>query len=332
MVKLNIIGDPEETLVEQNELDRNSMGGTELMKYGLYDRLPKQLLEQFQIIPSRVRELSKTKKKIYWVHDLAQDPEMAHLKDGGWEKFDAIVCVSHWQRQQIQNFLGVPASKLTVLQNAIDPIDIDLVDKPDPKDGINIIYHTTPHRGLELLVPVMDWVEQMLPDINWHLDVYSSFEIYGWKERDNEYKELFEKIKKHPKMTYHGFKPNEEVKEALKKAHIFALPSIWPETSCIALIEAMSAGCICVHSSLAALPETSSNWTLQYDFTEDMNEHASRHALTLADALRLVDEDNMKDRLSMQKAYTDGFYDWQSRAKQWEVFLTSLLQKDNASK
>ena len=330
MVKLNIIGDPEETLVEQNELDRNSMGGTELMKYGLYDRLPKQLLEKFQIIPSRVRELSKTKKKIYWVHDLAQDPEMAHLKDGGWEKFDAIVCVSHWQRQQLQNFLGVPASKLTVLQNAIDPIEVD--SKPDPKDGINIIYHTTPHRGLELLVPVMDWVEEMLPDINWHLDVYSSFEIYGWKARDKEYEGLFEKIKNHPKMTYHGYKPNEEVKEALKKAHIFALPSIWPETSCIALIEAMSAGCICVHSSLAALPETSSNWTLQYDFSEDMNEHASRHALTLADALRLVDEDNMKDRLSMQKAYTDGFYDWQSRAKQWEVFLTSLLQKDNANK
>ena len=330
MVKLNIIGDPEETTIEQNELDRNSMGGTELMKYGLYDRLPSQLLEQFQIIPSRVRELSKTKKKIYWVHDLAQDPEMAHLKDGGWEKFDAIVCVSHWQRQQIQNFLGVPASKLTVLQNAIDPIEID--SKPDPKDGINIIYHTTPHRGLELLVPVMDWVEEMLPDINWHLDVYSSFEIYGWKERDKEYEGLFEKIKNHPKMTYHGYKPNEEVKEALKKAHIFALPSIWPETSCIALIEAMSAGCLCVHSSLAALPETSSNWTLQYDFTEDMNEHASRHALTLADALRLVDEENMKDRLSMQKAYIDGFYDWQSRAKQWEVFLTSLLSKGNGNK
>ena len=330
MVKLNIIGDPEETTIEQNELDRNSMGGTELMKYGLHDRLPSKLLEQFQIIPSRVRELSKTKKKIYWVHDLAQDPEMAHLKDGGWEKFDAIVCVSHWQKQQIQNFLGVPASKLTVLQNAIDPIEVD--SKPDPKDGINIIYHTTPHRGLELLVPVMDWVDEMLPDINWHLDVYSSFEIYGWKERDKEYEGLFEKIKNHPKMTYHGYKPNEEVKEALKKAHIFALPSIWPETSCIALIEAMSAGCICVHSSLAALPETSSNWTLQYDFTEDMNEHASRHALTLADALRLVDEENMKDRLSMQKAYIDGFYDWQSRAKQWEVFLTSLLSKGNGNK
>ena len=174
----------------------------------------------------------------------------------------------------------------------------------------------------------MDWVTQTLPDIKWHLDVYSSFEVYGWKERDKEYEELFQKIKDHPNMTYHGYKPNEEVKEALKKAHIFALPSIWQETSCIAMIEAMSAGCLCVHSSLAALPETTANWTLMYDFTEDMNDHASRHALTLADALRLVDDKNMQERLNMQKAYTDGFYDWQTRSKQWEVFLTSLLAKD----
>ena len=27
-------------IIETNELDRNAMGGTELMKYGLYERLP----------------------------------------------------------------------------------------------------------------------------------------------------------------------------------------------------------------------------------------------------------------------------------------------------
>ena len=192
---------------------------------------------------------------------------------------------------------------------------------------MNIIYHTTPHRGLELLVPVMDWIEEQLPDTNWHLDVYSSFGIYGWEERDKPYQELFQKIKDHPKMTYHGHVSNEEVHTALQKAHIFALPSIWPETSCIALIEAMSAGCICVHSSLAALPETAANWTLMYDHTEIGQDHANRHALTLADAIRLVDNDNMKERLNMQKAYIDGYYSWEVRAKQWEVFLTSLLNE-----
>ena len=141
----------------------------------------------------------------YWVHDLAQDPEMQHLKDKGWEKFDGMVCVSHWQRQLVENFLGVPASMMHVLQNAIEPIQPH--EKPDAKECVNIIYHTTPHRGLELLYPVMEWVESTLPDINWHLDVYSSFGIYGWEERDKPYEGLFKRIKDHPRMTYHGHVP-----------------------------------------------------------------------------------------------------------------------------
>ena len=204
-MKLNIIGDPEET-VSTNEVDRNAMGGTELMKYALYDKLPKNLLDKFQIIPSRFRGKETGKKAIYWVHDLAQDPEMQHLKDKGWEKFESIVCVSHWQRQQVQDFLGVPSSKLTVIQNSIEPIPAH--EKPDPKECVNIIYHTTPHRGLELLIPIMDWIEEQLPDTNWHLDVYSSFGIYGWEERDKPYEGLFKRIKDHPRMTYHGHVPN----------------------------------------------------------------------------------------------------------------------------
>ncbi len=307
---------------EKNELNKNAWGGTELMQNRLYKEMPKDLIDQFQIICSRPRKLKKDKKKILWLHVLAQDPEVEHLKDGGHEKYDKLVFVSHWQFQDYMYHLGIPHSSGYVLQNAIDPIEEH--EKPD--DEINLVYFSTPHRGLEFLVPVMDWVEEMLPDINWHLDVYSSFEIYGWKERDKEYEGLFEKIKNHPDMTYHGHVPNEEVKEALKKAHIYALPSLWPETSCISLIEAMSAGCICVHPSLAALPETSANWTFQYDFTEDMQDHASRHALTLMDAMRIVGDENMQARLDMQKAYVDGFYSWDVRQQQWTVFLNNLLQ------
>ena len=66
-----------------------------------------------------------------------------------------------------------------------------------------------------------------------------------------------------------------------------------------------------------------------YDFTENMNEHCSRHALTLADAMRLVNEPNMIERLKMQKAYVDGYYSWEVRSKQWEVYLTSILNKND---
>ena len=47
--------------------------------------------------------------------------------------------------------------------------------------------------------------------------------------------------------------------------------------------------------------------------------------------MRLVNEPNMLERLNMQKAYVDGFYSWQVRSKQWEVYLTSLLSKVNGN-
>jgi UDP-glucose:(glucosyl)LPS alpha-1,2-glucosyltransferase len=321
-MKLNIKGDINGMV--SNETDKDAMGGTELMKHALHDKVPHKYLKKVNIIPSRVRELSKTKKNILWLHDLPQDPESQHLKDGGWEKFDKLVFVSHWQKQQYENFLGVPPSASVVLQNAIEPIE----DHAKPDDGcVNIIYHTTPHRGLELLVPIMKHIREVMPETKFHLDVYSDFKIYGknWDGRNKPYLKTFEAIKEDPDMTYHGHVSNEEVKEALKKAHIYAYPSIWPETSCISLIEALSAGCICVHPSLAALPETSANWTFQYDFTENMRDHASRHAMTLMDAMRVINEPNMQARLDMQKSYTDGFYSWDVRQQQWTVMLNNLL-------
>jgi len=327
-MKLNVIGDPEDTSVPvENEVDKDAMGGTELMKYALYDKIDKKLLNAFKIIPSRVRDLSGTKPNLLWLHDLPQDPESQHLKNGGWKKFKKLIYVSHWQKQQYENFLGVPPSAGVVMQNAIEPIPAH--EKPNAKECVNIIYHTTPHRGLELLVPILKHIREVMPEVKFHLDVYSSFEVYGksWAKRNEAYQQCFDAIKDDPDMTYHGAVSNEEVKEALKKAHIYAYPSIWPETSCISMIEAMSAGCVVVHPSLAALPETSANWTFMYDFTEDMKEHASRHAMTLMDAMRVVNEENMLARLQMQKSYVDGFYSWDVRQQQWTVFLNNLQQE-----
>jgi UDP-glucose:(glucosyl)LPS alpha-1,2-glucosyltransferase len=325
-VKLNIEGDIDNKARPDMSVD--AMGGTELMKYALRDKIDPELLNQFNIIPTRVLgSLPKDKKNILWIHDTAQDPEVAHLKDGGWKKFDKLVFVSHQQQQQFAAYLGVPYSAGVVLQNAIEPIEAHA--KPDAKKCVNLIYHTTPHRGLELLIPVMQHIKEVLPHIEWHLDVYSSFGVYGpnWEQRNKPYEKLFKQIDEDPNMTYHGFVSNVKVKEALKKAHIYALPSIWPETSCISMIEAMSARCMVVHSSLAALPETAANWTLMYDFTEDHNDHARRHALTLMDAMQIASDENMQERLDMQKAYTDGFYSWNVRAQQWQILLQSLITK-----
>ena len=57
-----------------------SQGGTERMFERLKKELDPKLLDKFQIICSRVRDL-EDKKRVLWLHDLWNDPENAHLKD-----------------------------------------------------------------------------------------------------------------------------------------------------------------------------------------------------------------------------------------------------------
>lgn len=266
--------------MEVNELSKNAKGGTELMMERLHSSVDKELLDQCQIIPSRVRELDETKIRILWQHDLPGDPESEHLKNGGHDRFHKIVFVSNWQMQAYINYYNIPWSKCVVMQNAITPI----VPQEKPKDKIKLIYTPTPHRGLQILVPVFEKLCEEFDNIE--LDVYSSFKLYGWEERDTPYQELFDRCKNNPKINYHGTVSNDELREALSKSHIFAYPSIWPETSCLCLLEAMSAGLVCVHPNFAALPETAANWTYMYQWNENPSEHAATFHMILSDAIR----------------------------------------------
>lgn len=256
--------------VIETELSKNSKGGTEMMRKRLLDNVDKEILQGYAIHLSRPRELYDDVKNILWCHDLAEDPENKILKDGGWQKFDHFVFVTAWQRDQYIMYFGIPYSKCSVIRNAVEK-------RYDPKEKdtstIRFIYHTTPHRGLDLLYPVFDALSQQYDNI--HLDVYSSFHIYGWGERDRPYNELFNKIANHDHMTYHGSVSNEQVLEALDKAHVFLYPNIWKETSCISLIEAIKSQVICVHPNYGALSETAGHATVMYDYNEDYTTHAN---------------------------------------------------------
>lgn len=304
----------------RNELTQHAMGGSELMAIAMQKKIPQEVLKHFQIIHSRTRELRDDLKKILVCHDLAQDPEVQHLKDEGWMKYDQLVFVSQWQFQQYHNFLGVPYSHSYILRNAIEPIPEH--QKPST-DTIRLIYHTTPHRGLNILYAAFQELAKQHDNIE--LDVYSSFKIYGWEERDEPYKELFKQLEDHPKIRYHGSVSNEEIRQALTQAHIFAYPSIWQETSCIALIEAMSAGCLCVHPNFAALPETAANWTQMYHWNESMNTHANRFYNQLNAAITSLQNGGSMEAHQNQKMYIDAFYNWERRSQEWTQFLSSFI-------
>lgn len=313
-------------VIYRNDMNKNAMGGSELITQGLVDQVSPEALSGVQIIVSRLRDtLDNSKHRIYHCHDLPQDPESKHLANGGWQKFHKLVFVSHWQRQAYINYFGIPWHKTTVMRNAIKPIEVDLNKKLAKKDVINIVYHTTPHRGLELLVPAFQALREKFPNINLH--VYSSFKIYGWGERDEHFKKLFEEIEK-PENGMYLYDPlsNEDMKKRLVNMDIFAYPSVWMETSCLSLIESMSAGCMCVHSDYGALHETASNWTYMYDFDERPQHHVQSFVDMLDNCITLYQEmpEGLVNRIKSQKSFADIYYDWSIRAAEWESFLANV--------
>lgn len=311
----------------KDSLSTNAMGGTELMKYTLSEMLEPTLLDKVQIFVSRVEEeLDDTKYRILWLHDLPGDPSSDHLKNGGWQKFHKLVFVSNWQMQAYINYYGIPYSHCVVLLNAIKPFEL----KPKSHDKIKLAYWSTPHRGLEILVPVFEKLCEKHHNIE--LDVYSSFKLYGWDDRDKPYEGLFKRCQEHDKINYHGVLPNEELKIRLAETHILAYPSIWVETSCIVLMEAMYGKMQCVHPNLGALYETASNFTNMYQMHENKNEHARMFYSMLDFSIASYWTDSVQSRLDAQHVYANVFYTWNSRREQWNAFLDYVIQSSGSTK
>lgn len=302
------------------DMQKNANGGTELVCRLLQERLPADLLEHFQIIPSRVQNIEEDKIRIYFIHDLPNDPETNHIKnESSRARFHKIVFCGHWQYNAFLNQLGMRQDdQLIVIDNPVIPIEY--VDKS--KDEVRLIYTSTPQRGLSLLVPVFEKLCESHDNI--HLDVFSSFKIYGWDDPE-PFKELFERCNQHPKITYHGHASNATVREYLQKAHIFAYPSIWQECNSRALIEAMSAGLLCVHPNLAGLSDTSGNMTSMYQFIENHNEHAGKFFHRLDNSIKIVNTDQVQEYLKYVKTYADTRFNVDRIVAQWRNMLEGLL-------
>jgi glycosyltransferase involved in cell wall biosynthesis len=308
---------------EENEISEKANGGTEIAKRKLASIIDPELLENFQIVCSRPRDLNMEKIRLFWAHDLAEDPESAKFKDQQFkDSFHKYVFISNWQMQRYQLIHGLPHDhKSIVLESGIEPAPAECLEKP--KDKIRIVYTSTPQRGLEILVPVFKRLCELHEDI--HLEVYSSFKIYGWDDADKQFEPLYNEIQNHPQMTYHGFVPNEELKANLNRCHIFAYPCIWTETSCRAMLEAMSAGLVCVHPNLGALPETSGGLNLMYNFDSDKNKHAMTFMNHLNASINFVRDGQEKHMISFNKTFADSRYELGRIKSQWENMMKELL-------
>jgi len=297
----------------------DSFGGSESQLRLLLKYLPDENFKDINLILNNAdyNLLEKDKINVLWMHHFVNQKEARNLASKDFiNKLDWIVYNSNWNLEQHVKYFHIPRDRCLVIKNAIEKISF--VEKPSNK--ISLVYHTTPWRGLKILLKVF----KNLNLENVELNVFSSTIIYG-KKFDTllgkTYENLFNECKNSKNVNYFGFLKNEKIIEQLKKMHIFAHPSIWPETSCIAAIESMAAGCEVVTTNLGALNETCSPFGKIINFEKKPEDLEIKYSEALLDSIKKFWSDKTQKKLKLQRETINSEYSWDTRSNEWKKFF-----------
>ncbi len=264
------------------------------------------------IDPSRIN--------VVWQHLWTDQTASFGMRDPEFvNSVSSFVYVSTWQLAQFKDLYDLDHVQNTVIRNAIEPIDFI----PKSEGTVRLIYTSMPNRGLDVLLDAFSLISEGR-DVE--LDVYSSSIIYGSGYVNGEGAKnasILNRCQRMPKVNYRGYATNKAIRKAVQRAHILAYPSTFPETSCLAAIEAGAAGCQIVTTDLGALPETCGPHAEFTDSTLSRTQLVLEYAEELAQAI-----DNYHlipvRRWRAQSKWFNDFYSWENRIPEWRDFLGAL--------
>ena len=310
-------------------MTKNPRGGTELQFEYLRKYVDPKLLDQVQIttsVPEKI-PLHPTKLNILWQKNSYDQPNLApwFSDPENHKKYDWYVFNSNWNYEKFRMAFKIPTEKCVIIKNGIDTIEPRKLDI-DKNKKIKLIHHSTPWRGLSVLLGAM----QLVKNKNIQLDVYSSCAVYGEdfkNQNDKYYQGLYDQAKQLPNVSYIGYKPNEYIKENLKNYDVYVYPSIWEETFCISALEAMAAGLYTIVTNNGALFETCSEFAIYMPFEKDFMRLAKKTAVAIEAATQGLHMDLIKKHLKFQIDYVNRFYNWDKQGQAWTRFLQGAINE-----
>ena len=299
-----------------------SHGGSESQLRLLFKHVSDEHFQGINLILNNANSslIDKDRINIVWMQHFVNQEEAKNLGSKEFvDQVDYMVFNSHWNFEKFQYQFKIPENKSIVIRNAVEKIEFH----EKPKNKINLVYHTTPWRGLKHLLKVFK--NMHLKDVE--LNVCSSTAIYGKKfseKYDERYKSIFDECKNSDNINYFGYLDNKKMIELLKKMHIYSFPSIWPETSCISAIESMAAGCNVVTTSLGALYETCTPFAKFVTIDKDLQNLENKFQIKLTECIENYWSNENQELLRLQTNTINKTYSWDERGKEWMSFLKKL--------
>jgi len=297
---------------------------------------PTEVMNSFDVIilvaaaiGEKIRQLGVTRPMILWCHH-ASDQAAVHALMTPAEKasFQGYAMVSQWQASGYMQLYNLPTEQIRILRNAASP----MIQAAIPKDPWyvrgtppTLAYTSTPFRGLDILLMAFPMIRSIVPEAR--LRVYSSMGIYGQTDAEDQFKALYALARVLPGVEYVGPLPQAQLADALTEIDYLAYPSTFAETSCIAVIEAMSAGAHVISTGLGALPETTSGFaTIVDQVASHPIMFATRYAEIVANTIASTNPEEASVRRNNQINLVRQVYSWSDRASTWNGWLQEVIQ------
>jgi glycosyltransferase involved in cell wall biosynthesis len=272
------------------------------------------------------RQVGMTRPLVLWTgHDVDQPPVQALRDPAERALWDKVVLVSDWQARRYSQTFKINPAQIAVIGNAIAPA----FERVPPKSDLFfasgrppvLIYSSTPFRGLDVLLGAFPRIRQRVPGCE--ARIYSSLAVYQTAAAEDPHRALYELASRTEGVQYMGSVGQDALAAAMGQSDVFAYPSTFAETSCIALMEAMVSGCMVISTTLGALQETSAGFGRFCELPPDpahapeaYGEFVGQH---IADAR--ANSDRWAAQLAEQRAFALKHYVWSRRAAEWEQML-----------
>lgn len=180
-----------------------------------------------------------------WCHDL-QTLGMEQ------QKFHKIFALSPFHRGFLQAMFGIRPEKIELTANGIDPTRFGV--PRGTKNPKKVVFSSSPDRGLEAAIAVMDEVVKTHPDVELHVFYgMDNMRKMGMTAQADHLEGL---MRFRPYVKFHGNVPQAKLTEELRDAAIWLYPTNFLETYCITALEVICSGVFPVVREWGALRDT----------------------------------------------------------------------------
>lgn len=180
-----------------------------------------------------------------WSHDLACLGMEKH------ENYDGVLVLSEFHKNFVRGmFPMIPEEKLIVFRNGIDVEHF----YDAPKNPNKMLYMSSPDRGLDKAILVIEEARKTLPDLELHLGY--SFNNMIKMGKTAEAQKLMDMINERPWVTMHGNMNREQLTKMLSDGAVWIYPTDFQETFCKTALEMICSKVFPVYHGIGALVDT----------------------------------------------------------------------------